>query len=113
MVAPAQSVRVQITLQGEMTEVDVTGRQLKLSSTAGTRRSERELTVEEQRRLSAAARRAVESRDRISLCGEGEVFLSVTIDGKTRTSAVCPGSPELLAPWRDLLAVARAVAGAG
>lgn len=110
-VVPAPSVRVQITKQGQMTDIAVNGRQMKVSSTAGKRGFERELLGDEQRSLSAAARRAVEARERVFLCGEGEVYVSATVDGKTRSSAICPSSPESLAPWRDLLAVARAVAG--
>jgi hypothetical protein len=107
---PAPSLRVQLTEGGEMTEVVVDGARMRVSSTAGERRFERVLSDEERERLSSAARRAVASEDQRFLCGEREVYLSATVDGRTAATALCPSSGRWFAAWRDLLDAVRAVA---
>ena len=108
-VALPATIAVKIVEGGQLTEVHVEGAHLRARSTAGGATMERTLEPAERARLAAAARAAVNTRDTRRTCAEQETFVTVTVDGKTNHSAVCPAMHSAFAaPWRTVLEAVRA-----
>src|SRR5262245_18812851 len=88
----------------------VEGSRMKVRVTAGPSAWTRDLSDDERARLSQAARAAMGAEEgrRFCLDERGELFVSVTVDGTTHATAVCPNSPDsLVGPWRALVRTAR------
>jgi hypothetical protein len=107
----AKVIDVRIAEGGQMAEVHVEGDLMHTRSTAGATRSARPLGDADRERLARAARGALASDDTRRGCGTNEeTFVSVTVDGTTLGTAVCPNSPDSVAgPWRALVKVVREI----
>lgn len=108
-VALPEKIDILLIEKGEMAEVHVVVSHLRARSRSGS--FERDLRKEERERLGSAAMRAMAATELRRGCGKGEVYVSLTVDGKTAATAVCPqSSEELFGPWKVLIATVRAVA---
>ena len=104
-----RKIDIRVIRGGQLTELHVDDDALRIESTAAT--SARRLTPPERSRIRAVASRAVASEGRNS-CGKAGTFISVTVDGKTNSAAICREERRWDGPWRDLLEVVLALAQA-
>lgn len=107
---------VLIARHGTMTRVRLDGGRLVARDAGGAVLASRGLAESDRARLLAAARAVQGDNAPQWSCPADETFVSVTIDGRTASSAVCPDKngwrahPDL---WRALVALVRLLLGVG
>ena len=109
--APASPLDIWIAEGGSLTQVHVEGGKLHARSSAKGDR-ERSLSLAQHEQLTAAARKAAADPYPRSRCdGGGETWLSVTVDGRTWSAALCAAAPPRAhdEPWRTIVDLVRAL----
>jgi hypothetical protein len=106
-----------VVARGEVTRLHVEGATMELRSTSDGSARRRELTDPERSDLLAAARAAEKNDEGRRTCGvPDEVYVSLTIDEHTTSTAICPAPTrrrdDYFAPWRALVEVAARLAAA-
>jgi hypothetical protein len=100
----AESLVIRVVRKGEFSRVELSGRQLKVESSAGASQRAWMLTERDRQRLVAAALSAGQEDGRQS-CGRNEVFITIEVQRRVRTATICdtlrPGDE----PWHALLAL--------
>ena len=108
---PARRVVIRITEEGEMTELRLDGPRLRVMTTVENIERERTVAPEERERIGAAARAVLAAAYSRRNCLEHETFVTLTVDGETIYTALCPTNrPEWVAEWRRLVELARSLA---
>ena len=102
--APARRITVRVVARGHFTELRFDDRRLTVKSSVAMRARARPLDAATKDRFEAAVRTVLTTQDTRRTCGVGETFVTVTLDGTTNFTALCPDMPQAWrTPWQALL----------
>lgn len=106
---PPRRIDISVMRWGELTRLHIVDDRLRVEASGSAAPRARRLTKDEIDRVRAAARLAVE-QDRRLFCDRREIFISVTVDGKTSFAPICPEKRRGDEPWRELFRLAHQLA---